>query len=129
MRGIDVTSVHIDGDQTLAVTPDLQATFTDNTTTTITVNLSHGLTMVMKQQQHDGSAAGRWTANGNALTPSGAWTGRITGTNHVEINGRAGNAPFQAPENLLGAVAMTYTCADGVLELTVEGSPFVYMFR
>jgi hypothetical protein len=128
LRGVDVTGVHITGDQILTVTPGLQAKFVDTTTTKITIAMDAGITMVMTQQ-HDGSAAGRWTAGGAKLTPSGAWTGKIKTKTRVEINGRAANSPASFPTQALGDVPMNYTCVDGVLNLTVPGSPFVYLFR
>jgi hypothetical protein len=126
MRGINVTSVHIDGHQTLTVDSGLHAMFTDNTTTTIRVDMSHGLSMVMLQRHH-GSASGTWTAHEGKLVSTSAWTGGIQGTTTVTINGRAGQAPFQAPTGGLADHAITFTCADGSLDLTVEGSPFSYL--
>ncbi len=126
MRGIDVTSVHIDGHQTLTVDSDLHATFTDNTRTTIKVDMSQGLTMVMLQRHH-GSASGRWTAGEGKLVSTAAWTGAIRGTTTVTINGRAGQAPFQAPTGDLANHPITFSCADGTLNLTVDGSPFSYL--
>ena len=126
MRGINVTSVHIDGHQTLTVDADLHATFTDNTTTTISVDMSHGLSMVMLQKHH-GSASGTWTAHEGKLVSTAPWTGAIRGTTTVTINGRAGQAPFQAPTGGLANHPITFSCADGSLDLTVEGSPFSYL--
>ena len=126
MRGINVTSVHIDGHQTLTVDAGLHATFTDNTTTTIKVDMSHGLSMVMLQK-HRGSASGTWTAHEGKLVSTATWTGAIRGTTTVTINGRAGQAPFQAPTGGLANHPITFSCADGSLNLTVEGSPFSYL--
>ncbi|GIE43896.1 hypothetical protein [Actinoplanes lobatus] len=128
MRGIDVTGVHMTGDQTLTVTPALKATFTNGITTTITADLSGGMTMRVTQK-HTGTASGGWQVDGNTLTPQGAWTGGIKIDNKVTINGRSANAPIPVPENSLGDVPMTYTCVDGVLNLQAQGSPFVYLFR
>jgi hypothetical protein len=126
MRGINVTSVHIAGHQTLTVDSGLHATFTDNTTTTISVDLSHGLSMVMLQKHH-GSASGTWTAHEGKLVSTARWTGGIRGTTTVTINGRAGQAPFEAPSGGLENHPITFSCADGSLDLTVEGSPFSYL--
>jgi hypothetical protein len=126
MRGINVTSVHIEGHQTLTVDSGLHATFTDNTRTTIKVNMSHGLSMVMLQR-HSGSASGTWTAHEGKLVSTAAWTGGIHGTTTVTINGRAGQAPFQAPTGGLADHVITFSCADGSLDLTVDGSPFSYL--
>jgi hypothetical protein len=126
MRGINVTSVHIDGHQTLTVDSGLHATFTDDTRTTIKVDMSHGLSMVMLQRHH-GSASGTWTAHEGKLVSTAAWTGGIRGTTTVTINGRAGQAPFQAPTGGLADHPITFSCADGSLNLTVEGSPFSYL--
>jgi hypothetical protein len=128
MPGLHVTDVHITGDEGLTITPDLHATFTDNTVTTITVDMSGGLTMVMKQK-HAGSAAGQWTLDGKTLTPQGAWTGKINITTTVEINGRSGNSPVEAPTGALGGIPMTFTCASGSLNLTTSASSFVYPFH
>lgn len=126
MRGINVTDVHIDGRQTLTVDAGLHATFTDDSTTTITVAMSQGLTMVMVQR-HRGSASGAWQAHDGKLVGDGPWTGGIHGTTKVTINGRAGAAPFQAPTGGIGDHPMTFSCADGTVNLTVEGSPFSYL--
>jgi hypothetical protein len=126
MRGINVTSVHIDGHQTLTVDAGLHATFTDNTTTTIKVDMSNGLAMVLVQRHH-GSSSGTWTAGEGKLVSTAEWTGAIRGTTTVTINGRAGQAPFQAPSGGLANHPITFSCADGTLDLTVEGSPFSYL--
>ncbi|GIF22358.1 hypothetical protein Ate02nite_50880 [Paractinoplanes tereljensis] len=128
MRGIDVTDVHIAGDQILTVGSDLGVRISDRTTTTVTVDMSGGLTMVMTQK-HTGDTAGRWEADGNALRPVGAWTGGIDVDTKVAINGRTANSPVSMPGTTLGNIPMTFTCADGSLNLTVTGSPFVYLFR
>ncbi|GGN36378.1 hypothetical protein FHR83_006361 [Actinoplanes campanulatus] len=128
MQGIDVTGVHMTGDQTLTVTPALKATFTDGITTTLTADLGGGITMRVTQK-HTGTASGGWQVDGNTLTPHGAWTGGIKIDNKVTINGRSANAPIPVPENPLGDVPMTYTCVDGVLNLQAQGSPFIYLFR
>ena len=126
MAGINVTDVQIRGQQTLTVDGDLHATFTDNSTTTIKVNMSQGLTMVMLQRHH-GSASGTWEAHEGKLVSAGPWTGGIEGSTTVTINGRASEAPFQAPTGGLADHPITYSCADGTLNLTVEGSPFSYL--
>lgn len=126
MRGINVTDVQIAGHQTLTVDSGLHATFTDDTRTTIKVDMSNGLSMVMLQK-HQGSASGTWTAHEGKLVSTAAWTGGIHGTTTVTINGRAGQAPFQAPTGGLADHAITFSCADGTLNLTVEGSPFSYL--
>ena len=128
MRGVDITGVHITGDQTLTVSGDLRATFVDKTTTKITANMGQGLTMVMTQK-HDGSSAGRWKAEGNKLTPDGAWEGGINTSTRVAINGRSGGSPANVPNKALGGVPLSYTCVDGVLNISAQGSPFVYLFR
>jgi hypothetical protein len=126
MRGINVTSVQIAGHQTLTVDDGLHATFTDDTTTTIDVDMSHGLAMVMLQRHH-GTASGTWTARDGKLVSTAPWSGGIHGTTTVTINGRAGQAPFQAPTGGLADHPITFSCADGSLNLTVEGSPFSYL--
>jgi hypothetical protein len=128
MRGINVTDVHIVGDQTLTVTDGPSATFTDTTTTRITAAMGNGLTMVVTQK-HSGSSAGGWTVDGNTLTPDGAWAGQIKVDTKVAINGRTANSPVTMPTDTLGNVVMHYTCADGSLNLTAQGSPIVYLFR
>lgn len=126
MRGINVTSVQIAGHQTLTVDAGLHATFTDDTNTTIKVDMSHGLAMVMLQRHH-GTASGTWTAHDGTLVSTAPWSGGIHGTTTVTINGRAGQAPFQAPTGGLADHPITFSCADGSLNLTVEGSPFSYL--
>jgi hypothetical protein len=126
LRGINVTSVRIAGGQTLTVDAGLHATFTDNSTTTIRVDMSQGLTMVMVQK-HRGSASGTWQAHEGKLVSTAPWTGGIRGSTKVTINGRSSQAPFQAPSVDIGGHPMTYSCADGSLNLTVEGSPFSYL--
>ncbi len=128
MRGINVTGVHITGSQTLTVDGSLHATFTDTTVTTMTVDMSSGLTMQMVQR-HRGSASGTWRDVGNKLVADGPWAGGIHGTTRFTINGRAAQAPFQAPTGEIGDHPMTYTCADRTLMLTVEGSPFAYLLN
>ena len=128
MRTVNVKDVHIVGDQILTATPDLKASIADTTTTTITVDMDAGMTMVMTQK-HAGSSAGQWRADDGKLTPTGAWTGEIKTTTKVAINGRTANSPATFPTQALGKVAYDRQRRRGVLNLTVEGSPFVYLFR
>lgn len=127
MRGINVTDVHMTGEQTFTVTPDLRASFSDTTTNRITVAMSHAMTMVMVQTHH-GRASGQLRVSGNTITAQ-RWSGGISGSTKVTINGRAGAAPFNLPSGGIGDHPMTFTCADGSLMLSVEGSPFQYLFQ
>jgi hypothetical protein len=126
MRTIHVTGVHIDGDQTLTVTPDLHVTIQDHTTTTVDASMSHNLTLVLTQK-HTGQTAGRWKITGNRLDPQGTWDGAIHVDTKATINGRSGNVPVDVPS--LGSVPLTFTCADGSLNLSTTKSPFVWLFR
>lgn len=126
MGRVNVTGVHIDGAQKLVVAPDLQARFSDNSTTTIKVAMAQSMTLQLIQK-HAGSATGKLTPNGNRLTPE-RWTGGIHGTNTVTINGRSSQAPFDLPETDFGDRVMTYSCSAGELRIQVQGSPFHYLF-
>ncbi|RNL60447.1 hypothetical protein EFK50_19155 [Nocardioides marmoriginsengisoli] len=127
MRGINVTSTRIAGNQTLTVGADLRATFADNTTTTVKVAMGNGLTMVMVQK-HRGQSSGRLRASTGKLVGYG-WTGRIRGNTKVTINGRAAEAPFSMPAGSIGDHPMTYDCSGATMNLSVEGSPFQYLFK
>ncbi|MFF5291072.1 hypothetical protein [Paractinoplanes globisporus] len=126
MHGINVTGVHIVGEQTLTVTPDLHATILDHTTTTISASMSNNLTLVITQK-HTGQTAGQWKINGNDLNPQGDWNGAIHVDTKATINGRSGNMPVDVPS--LGSIPLTFTCADGSLNLSTPKSPFVWLFR
>lgn len=126
MHGIHVTSVHIDGEQSLTVDSGLHGTFTDNSTTTIKVSMSNSMNMVLVQRHH-GSASGTWRAQDGKLIGIGQWSGGIHGSTQVSINGRASQAPFQAPTVEIGQHPMTFSCENGSLMLTVQGSPFSYL--
>lgn len=126
MSRLNITSVHIDGAQKLVVEPDLQATFSDNSTTTIKAAMSAGMNLQLVQK-HSGSATGKLTPNGNRLKPD-RWTGGIRGTNKVTINGRASQAPFDLPDSEFGDRVMTYSCTAGQLKIQIQGSPFHYVF-
>jgi len=126
MHSINVTGVHIDGEQTLTVTPDLHVTSQDHTTTTIKASMSHNLTLVLTQK-HTGQTAGRWKITGNHLDPQGTWDGAIHVDTKATINGRSGNMPMDVPS--LGSIPLTFTCADGSLHLSTTKSPFVWLFR
>jgi hypothetical protein len=126
MHGINVTGVHIDGEQTLTVTPDLHVTIADHTTTTIKALMSNHLTLVLTQK-HTGQTAGRWKISGNHLTPQGTWAGSIHVDTKATINGRSGTMPMDVPS--LGSIPLTFTCADGSLNLSSTKSPFVWLFR
>lgn len=132
--GAAVDSVQIvSGDQTLEVTPDLQATFTDDTVTVIKSHFLAGGTRLnlVTKQTHEGSASGAWKAAGAILVPRGPWSGGIHGTTEVTINGRSGSAPFGASApDAWADLKLVYDCADGSLTVTVPGkSPFNYLFR
>jgi hypothetical protein len=126
MSRLHVTSVHIVGAQKLLVDPDLKATFTDDSTTTIKVAMSNAMTLQLVQK-HSGSATGKLTPDGNKLQPE-HWTGGIHGTNKVTINGRTSQAPFSLPDTTFGDNTMTYSCSGSELKLQVKGSPFHYVF-
>jgi hypothetical protein len=126
MSQLHVTSVKIDGAQKFIVGPDLKASFTDASTTTIKVKMSQGLTLQLVQKHH-GTATGQLTGSGNKLDPE-HWTGGISGTNTVTINGRASQAPFSLPDTHFGKATMTYSCSGSQLKLQVKGSPFHYVF-
>lgn len=126
MHNINVTGVHIDGEQTLTVTPDLHVTILDHTTTTIKASMSNNLTLVVTQK-HTGQTAGQWKITGNDLTPQGTWDGAIHVDTKATINGRSGNLPVDVPS--LGSIPLTFTCADGSLNLSTPKSPFVWLFR
>lgn len=130
MSRIDVQSVHIDGGQTITVDADLHATFTDDSTTTVVASLSDGMAMKLIQH-HDGHVGGTLRDAGNKLVAGGPWDGAFHGSNKIYINGRASDTvPFQAPQGFdPSRYPMTYTCADGSLDLSVRGSPIVYLFR
>ena len=126
LHNINVTGVHIDGEQTLTVTPDLHVTILDHTTTTIKASMSNNLTLVLTQK-HTGQTAGQWKITGNDLAPQGTWNGAIHVDTKATINGRSGNIPVDVPS--LGSIPLTFTCADGSLNLSTTKSPFVWLFR
>ena len=71
--------------------------------------------------------SGQWKINGNDLSPQGDWNGAIHVDTKATINGRSGNMPVDVPS--LGSIPLTFTCADGSLNLSTPKSPFVWLFR
>lgn len=130
MKGVNITDISISGAQTLTVTPDLVATFTPNSTVKITADLGGGLTMVLLQKQ-SGSSTGQWQqAAAGKLTSVSPWEGNIKVSNKVTINGQSsGTSPVDLPAGGLADVPITYSCEDSTLNMTVQGSPFVYLFH
>ncbi|HTL42524.1 MAG TPA: hypothetical protein VL294_13730 [Pseudolysinimonas sp.] len=128
LRGIDVTGVEITGDQTLSVTADLDATILDNTVTTITVDMGDGLTMEV-QQTHHSTAMGPWRIDGDTLVPDGHWDRTVLGGTTFTIEGRSVNSRFDVPDSDFGDVPLTFDCQERALNITAEGSPFVYLFE
>ncbi len=127
MPTVNVTDVRITGGQTLTVDGDLNATFASDMVTKMTIAMDAGMTMVMTQTQK-GTSTGHWVADGADLTSPDPWTGRLRVQTKVAINGRSTTSPVEAPGVSLAGVDMTYDCADGTLNMQIEGSPFSYLF-
>ncbi len=127
MRTVNVRDVRITGGQTLAVDGDLNTTFTTDMVVRITIAGEAGLVMVMTQS-HNGTKRGHWVANGANLTSPEPWLGRLTSSSKVSVNGRAATSPVRVASTSLADVDLTYACADGTLNMQVEGSPFSYLF-
>ena len=125
--GINVTNVQIGGGQTLVVKPDLHASLKDNMTITFQANLSAGVLKMV--QQHSGGASGQWRARGNKLIPTAQWEGEIRGTSKATVNGRTSQVPIKVPKSSLVDRPITYTCANGTLEMTVPEAPISYVFK